>query len=527
MDRKATLQELIDAFAAKEGITKKRAELFIRTLFDVIQDALIKDKFVKVKGFGTFKLVAVGERESVDVNTGERIQIEGHTKISFTPDNSLKDIINRPFSHFQTVVINEGTDLKEMETLDVPSESEGTNSEADTDLPPLTDEPPVNDEPPVLPPTLPDSETPEPIATDVPTPGELAETATPAPAQQNKDIGPTDTPPARTDAAVEKRDAAVEKRDAAVEKTGIAIESRLASSTFPETETDSEEEPSPSADEVHAQTETALQPATEEEPTTTAPSDSATSASRETLAQTEPPSDDSAAGTPSPPPSVNEERHHPDGFVAPAEATPPPPTPPTPTAPANRSTNGWRTAVIVIGIIFLMLLSYFAGYFRLFCPCEYLDTWHRQWSQPVQQQSPPATRPNPQPPQARPIPASADSVVKTTSTDTTATLPPAPATVPTTSPKTPATPTLPAGPPSPAPPPTRPKSRQRYLITGTRDTYTVSKGETLRSIAEYVYGSKGYARYIIQYNGISHPDNIKEGTVLRLPELERNPDYRP
>ncbi len=486
----------------------------------MIQDALIKDKFVKVKGFGTFKLVAVGERESVDVNTGERIQIEGHTKISFTPDNSLKDIINRPFSHFQTVVINEGTDLKEMETLDVPSESKDTNSEADTDLPPLTDEPPVNDEPPVLPPTLPDSETPEPIATDVPTPGELTETATPAPAQQNKDIGPTDTPPARTDAAVEKRDAAIEKTDA-------AIESHLASSAFPETGTDSEEEPSPSADEIHAQTETALQPATEEEPITTAPSDSASSAPQETPAQTEPPSDDSAAETPSPPPSVNEERTHTDDLVAPAEATPPPSTPPTPPAPANSSTNGWRTAVIVIGIIFLMLLSYFAGYFRLFCPCEYLDTWHRQWSQPAQQQPQPATRPNPQPPQARPIPASADSIVKTTSTDTTATLPPAPATVPTASHKPPTAAPPKAGPPSPVPTPKRPKSRQKYLITGTRDTYTVSKGETLRSIAEYVYGSKGYARYIIQYNGISHPDNIKEGTVLRLPELERNPDYLP
>ena len=68
---------------------------------------------------------------------------------------------------------------------------------------------------------------------------------------------------------------------------------------------------------------------------------------------------------------------------------------------------------------------------------------------------------------------------------------------------------------------------QKYIITGTRDTYVVSQGETLRTIAEHVYGSRGYARYIIEHNHITHPDDIPVGLTIRLPELELNPDYRP
>ena len=76
--------------AADETLDKKTCEAFARTLFEVVEEALLSDKFVKVKGFGTFKLVAVSDRESVNINTGERFQIEGHTKVSFIPDNTLR-----------------------------------------------------------------------------------------------------------------------------------------------------------------------------------------------------------------------------------------------------------------------------------------------------------------------------------------------------------------------------------------------------------------------------------------------------
>lgn len=113
MNEKITLQDLINLFSEKQGMNKKDAEVFVRTMFELIEEALATEKYVKIKGFGTFKLTEVDSRESVNVNTGERIEIQGHTKISFTPDATMKDLINKPFSHFETVVLNEGVELED------------------------------------------------------------------------------------------------------------------------------------------------------------------------------------------------------------------------------------------------------------------------------------------------------------------------------------------------------------------------------------------------------------------------------
>lgn len=117
MNNKINIQEIVDALAERNGITKKDADTFIRSMFDLIEDALEKDRYIKVKGLGTFKLIEVDERESVNVNTGERFLIEGHSKISFIPDNSLKEIINKPFAHFETVIVNNGVDLESIEDI--------------------------------------------------------------------------------------------------------------------------------------------------------------------------------------------------------------------------------------------------------------------------------------------------------------------------------------------------------------------------------------------------------------------------
>lgn len=113
MNEKITLQDLINLFSEKQGMNKKDAEVFVRTMFELIEEALATEKYVKIKGFGTFKLTEVDSRESVNVNTGERIEIQGHTKISFTPDATMKDLINKPFSHFETVILNEGVELED------------------------------------------------------------------------------------------------------------------------------------------------------------------------------------------------------------------------------------------------------------------------------------------------------------------------------------------------------------------------------------------------------------------------------
>ena len=125
MNERLTIQDLIDLLAAKQGISKKDAEVFVKEFFLLIEQALEKDKNVKIKGLGTFKLIDVDSRESVNINTGERFQIKGHTKVSFSPDTSLRDTINKPFAHFETVVLNAGTVLE-----DTPVEMEGEEEDA-------------------------------------------------------------------------------------------------------------------------------------------------------------------------------------------------------------------------------------------------------------------------------------------------------------------------------------------------------------------------------------------------------------
>ena len=109
MNEKLTIQDLVELLVNRHEVSQEDADVFVREFFLLIEQALDADQYVKIKGLGTFKLIGVNSRESVNVNTGERIKIEGHTKISFTPDPSLRDIINRPFSHFETVVLNENT----------------------------------------------------------------------------------------------------------------------------------------------------------------------------------------------------------------------------------------------------------------------------------------------------------------------------------------------------------------------------------------------------------------------------------
>ena len=113
MNERLYLQNFVDLLSEKHGMNKKDAEKFVKEFFLLIEEALEKDRSVKIKGLGTFKLVEVESRERVKVNTGERFQIEGYTKVSFVPDTSLRDIINKPFAHFETVVLNENTILED------------------------------------------------------------------------------------------------------------------------------------------------------------------------------------------------------------------------------------------------------------------------------------------------------------------------------------------------------------------------------------------------------------------------------
>ncbi len=550
MDKKATLQELLTAFATKSGLPRRRAEAFVRAFFDVIADALASEKFVRVKGLGTFKLVAVSERESVDVNTGERIQISGHTKVSFTPEAGLRDLINRPFAHFQTVVINEGTDLNALEAVDTPEIEETGNDTPEEPQSPAT-EPTDN--------TTAEAETPE---TD------------------NEAEQPAFVPPSAVDYFAEYPldDADEEDPSAAVIADDTAKDSETSttddSTGYSDTEAAHEAPQAAAAANTHPEGEEGLTEAAalpdeaHSDMTDTAPVQAETG--RTVPQEGTADKDTSETGTTSVEsvdgiqPQDEATKYHETADAEPrqtatadlpdnSQTVPPvtpagpsstkstlPPQPPTPQPPMPRDVNWWKVTVVVIGILFLMMLSYFAGYFRLFCPCERLDALHRLWTE---QTAPPApAAPATTAPTDTMRPAAAPRDTTALPTDTVASSSQALAATNTTPPS--AQPTA-----RPAPQEKQPQAdaqsrkkntqaipqrrkrtaprHQKYIITGTRDTYVVSQGETLRTIAEHVYGSRGYARYIIEHNHITHPDDIPVGLTIRLPELELNPDYRP
>ena len=145
MNTKINLQQLAKILAQKTNIAQKDAEVFLKEFFDSIVQNVSADKLVKIKGLGTFKLIEVLDRESVNVNTGERIVIPGHSKLSFTPEPTLKDLINKPFADFQTTVINEGTSIEEMERIPQEEIAEEEIEEAVQEVPVQLVEPQVEE----------------------------------------------------------------------------------------------------------------------------------------------------------------------------------------------------------------------------------------------------------------------------------------------------------------------------------------------------------------------------------------------
>lgn len=144
MNERLSLQDLIDILAKKQDITKKDAEAFLRELVAVISDTIEGNESVKIKDFGVFKLVKVSARKSVDVNTGEAIEIPPHYKLSFTPDRVLKEAINRPFSHFESVVLEEGLTFENIEEEKI-EEPEATETVA-----PVVEEPSKEEDKPII-----------------------------------------------------------------------------------------------------------------------------------------------------------------------------------------------------------------------------------------------------------------------------------------------------------------------------------------------------------------------------------------
>ncbi len=458
MEKKILLQNLADAIAEKEGLTKKKAENFTKAFFDIIEEGLAEDKFVKIKGFGTFKIILVGERESVDVNTGERIQISGHSKITFTPDAWLKDLVNKPFAHFQTVTLNEETDLNELESIVTEEEDsvEAPKLQAEFTPAPQIQQPTATDEVEKVVPEVPADEA---TADEPQTADEPAATKEENTANQPEEPGYTSQEAVSPPGAAEPESPQhSEEEEETTVQAALLSEEELPDIAEAETESPAGDQ----EDEHTAETENPLQP------------------DAETIAQTN-----------------AEEEENTD-----AEAPYSQPASPSETA-TRRRYKRWRIAMFVIFTLLLMCMSYFAGYFRVLCP---------NCLPPVANQLPdyPSKVPAPHP-TTKDIPQAADTLGTRLPADSigNATRTSAADSLPAISGKTekeqqPQSDSLPKANSTPK----------------QEETYVVQRGDNIYSIARKVYGSKKYAQRIIRYNHLKNPDSIEAGSILKLPRVE-------
>lgn len=404
--------------AADETLDKKTCEAFARTLFEVVEEALLSDKFVKVKGFGTFKLVAVSDRESVNINTGERFQIEGHTKVSFIPDNTLKEEINRPFAHFETIDLSDETEQAELDAIDAAAAEEALeNEEAE--------------------------ETVEEVAEEMP--------------------------------AVEPAEEVVEEE----------VMEEVPEEVLKEEPVEEAEEPM-------------------EEPVATEPQTIVTAEKKEEepAKAEEPTADTTLESEKTPEPEAEEQEEAPTALPVSYEYTEQPP---------RRPFNWWKAIGVFFFVLALMLLSYFAGYYRLLCPCIIgLPEWTEpQPVQPAAKVQPTKTAP------AKPQPAPAETTAPKISEN----------------PLNSENPEQPESrkskPAKPDPAPRKQQSAPAEVApappadtTVATQPHTVARGETLYSIARKYYGSDKYVNVIIRHNRIKNPNNIEKGTTLQIPILD-------
>lgn len=141
MEQRTTLTDIVTLLAERTSLPTSDAEMRVRQFFLTIEEALLSDSIVKIRGLGTFKLVKVDARESININTGQRFTIDQHTKVTFTPDASLRNQINKPFSEFETVILSDDISLEELDSIVVETEQENEQQAYDDVSEEIVDEP--------------------------------------------------------------------------------------------------------------------------------------------------------------------------------------------------------------------------------------------------------------------------------------------------------------------------------------------------------------------------------------------------
>ncbi|MDY2914409.1 MAG: HU family DNA-binding protein [Alloprevotella sp.] len=536
MDNKILLQDIADFLCYRSGITKREAEQFVRAFFEVIQQGLERDQYVKIKGFGTFKLVEVGQRESVNINTGERFQINGHTKVSFTPDTSLKDLVNRPFSHFQTVILNDETAIEELDACTVPEDSEQLNEEVsilESQIPATEGEENIsmiNDKEAEAnqseseanqseseqiisteieenEPKQESEETNEPMSKEVVTPIPLSEVTTSlSNSEEEKDTTEDsmtkieDSPSTETDK--EQQVVIVPIPLSEPIDTEVSVASDATSSEK------SDEESLPTEG---GSTDTQCDVASPILPPIPSPKVLASSIPKETAEKDKFRSDgaDRASSEEAFDSIVAIETEQGMQYLV--------------SQKAMRKLKRWKTISIVLFAILVTFSLFTLGFLsELFTECD-VETNSSFETTSIEDEeqiyaADSSTTDSLHASDTTDVklitPANVDSIINKKQAASKA---------PVVAEKTVAE----------ATPALREENRQAtkqaalpqvnrgsYKITGTRSTHVVSRGETLTSIAEREYGSKSFANYIAIYNGLKDANYVHAGTTLRLPELQ-------
>ena len=536
MDNKILLQDIADFLCYRSGITKREAEQFVRAFFEVIQQGLERDQYVKIKGFGTFKLVEVGQRESVNINTGERFQINGHTKVSFTPDTSLKDLVNRPFSHFQTVILNDETAIEELDACTVPEDSEQLNEEVsilESQIPATEGEENtsmINDKEAEAnqseseanqseseqiisteieenEPKQESDETNEPMSKEVVTPISLSEVTTSL-------SNPEEEKDTTEDSMTKIEDSPSTETDK--EQQVVIVPIPLSEPIDTEVSVASDATSSEKSDEESLPTEggstdTQCDVASPILPPIPSPEVLASSIPKETAENDIFRSDgaDRASSEEAFDSIVAIETEQGMQYLV--------------SQKAMRKLKRWKTISIVLFAI-LVTFSLFTLSFlsELFTKCD-VETNSSFETTPIEDEeqiyaADSSTTDSLHASDTTDVklitPANVDSIINKKRAASKA---------PVVAEKTVAE----------ATPALREENRQAtkqaalpqvnrgsYKITGTRSTHVVSRGETLTSIAEREYGSKSFANYIAIYNGLKDANYVHAGTTLRLPELQ-------
>lgn len=453
MKRKISLQELAEYLVQREACGRDEADTLVRAFFEVIEQGLLTDKFVKIKGLGTFKLVAVSERESVNINTGERFQIGGHTKISFTPDASMKELVNRPFAHFESVDLDDDTDLAEFDYVDHLIEQnmaeEAANAEAQAEPQASAEAEEDSNELAEAPIEIEDAPQEESLPHDEAEDDASSFIELHAVAEQ--------APEVLTEAPAE-----TEKEPLPAEELPIAVEAET-----------------PSAEELQAVDEEPLQA---NQPAPEAPTETSACAAATANAH-------ASATVPPTSSHADEQVIASDPFEYTYTEKPP-----------RRKLDRWKIAAIILGIVLLMTLCYFAGYFRVLCPCSL--PFVEELMQPKPAPEPQVTVPAPQP---KPAVAAPTSQPK-----------PMPKAQPEAKPAPAPTAASHKEQPKPSAVAQKPDSVKHAAPQQPR-THTVKVGDNLYKISRRYYGTDAYVPAIIKLNKLRNADNITVGKRLKLP----------